>query len=202
MQLIYGTGNPAKLASMADMLRGLPVEILSPAQAGLRLPEVEESGNDPLQNARLKAQACYAAWGRPVFSCDSGLYLEGVDEGDQPGVRVRTVGGRRLDDVQMMAHYGALAARCGGVVAARYHNAICLIDGQGALHERCDESLRSARFGLCALSHARRVPGFPLDALSVDLTTGRYYYDLEDADWLTEACSEGMGFRAFFQSVL
>lgn len=201
MQFIYGTGNPAKIQSMADMLRGLPVEILSPIQAGLALPEVEESGNHPLVNARLKAQACYKAWQRPVFSCDSGLYLEGVDDSDQPGVRVRTVKGRRLNDEEMLAHYGALATRCGGTITARYHNAICMIDGQGTLHEACDESLRSARFGLCDVPHPKRVPGFPLDALAIELTSGKYYYDLEDAVWLNEECSEGQGFRKFFQSL-
>jgi 8-oxo-dGTP diphosphatase len=70
---LYGTGNPAKLQSMVSMLQGLPLRIVSPAQAGLSLPDVEESGSNPLENARLKALACHAAWRRAVFSCDSGL---------------------------------------------------------------------------------------------------------------------------------
>jgi hypothetical protein len=125
-----------------------------------------------------------------------------MEEWEQPGTRVRTVGGRRLSDEEMLSHYAALSARHGGLLHAQYHNAICLIDEQGRLHETCNETLRSAPFGLSATPHSRRDPGFPLDALSVELTTGKYYYDLEDAVWLNEECPEGLGFRGFFQALL
>lgn len=58
-RLIYGTGNPAKLTHMRDMLSPLPLEIAGiPSIAGT-LPEIDESGNDPLQNAVIKAEAYF-----------------------------------------------------------------------------------------------------------------------------------------------
>ena len=68
MRLLYGTGNPAKFEVMRETLAGLPVELVSPGQIGLTLPEVDESGRDPLQNACIKAQAYHRAAGMPVFS--------------------------------------------------------------------------------------------------------------------------------------
>ena len=40
---------------------------------------------DPLENARQKALAYYRICGQPVFSQDSGLYIEGLPKERQPG---------------------------------------------------------------------------------------------------------------------
>ena len=99
MELIYGTGNPAKLKFMRREIRGLPIELISLGQAaerdGVALADVEESGRDPLENARIKACAYYRLFRKPVFSCDSGLYLWDYQTGEmlpeevQPGIHVR-----------------------------------------------------------------------------------------------------------------
>ncbi len=199
---IYGTGNPAKLTSMRDMLQGLPVTIIGLRDLTISFPDVDETGNDPLENARIKAEAYHAMCGLAVFSCDSGLYIDGLEDARQPGVKVRTVDGRRLDDGQMLAHYGALARELGGRAIARYRNAICLIDERGRRYEAYDDSIWSELFGLCTEPHRDSVEGFPLDALSIELTTGKYYYDLKGFDWLANQSAEAAGFRAFFQRVL
>ena len=55
MELIYGTGNQAKLSAMQRTLEGLPVTIISLKQAVERekilLPEIDENGATPLENA-------------------------------------------------------------------------------------------------------------------------------------------------------
>jgi len=61
-----------------------------------------------------------------------------------------------------------------------------------------DMSIATEPFILVAEPHAKRVPGFPLDSLSVDITTGRYYYDLEEKDVST---SVDDGVRAFFNKI-
>ncbi len=47
--------------------------------------------------------------------------------------------------------------------------------------------------------HERKVEGFPLDRLSIDLRTGKYYYDLPDHD-LVQSTFEGS--KKFFEEVL
>ena len=61
-------------------------------------------------------------------------------------------------------------------------------------------SLASAPFLLAAAPHTKRVPGFPLDALSMDPVTHTYYYDMEDA--AAKSLFSYEGFKAFFRGIL
>ena len=47
--------------------------------------------------------------------------------------------------------------------------------------------------------HSKRVEGFPLDSLSIDIASGKYYYDLEVKDVST---SVDDGIRKFFSEIL
>lgn len=200
MKLLYGTGNPAKLDSMKRRLAGLDLEIVGLRDMGRKIPHVPEDGATPLENARQKALAYYDAFGIPVFSCDSGLYFEGVPEEIQPGVHVRTVNGVYLTDEQMIRHYGGLAERCGGL-KARYRNAICLVLHKNQIYESMDESLASVPFLLTGRPFPGKVQkGFPLDSLSVDIESGKYFYELEGEKVDQVAVEEG--FLRFFQDIL
>ena len=75
MRLLYGTTNPAKLSSMKQVLDKLSIDMIGLRDLNTPIPEVEETGNDPLENAVLKAHAYYDTFHLPVFSCDSGLYF-------------------------------------------------------------------------------------------------------------------------------
>ena len=110
-KLLYGTGNPAKLESMRRRLGGLQVEILGLEDMEREAPDVSEDGCTPLENARKKALAYHLFYGIPVFSCDSGLYFEGLPEELQPGVHVRTVNGRYLTDGEMLEYYSSMAEK-------------------------------------------------------------------------------------------
>lgn len=197
MKLLYGTGNHAKLESMRRRLKGLDLEILGLGDMEKEAPEVEENGKTPLENARQKALAYYEAFGIPVFSCDSGLYFEGVPDEDQPGVHVRTVKGRHLTDEEMLEHYGGLARKYGDL-RARYRNAVCLVTDRDHVYESMDESLASKVFLLTSVPHSRILhEGFPLDSLSVDPETGKYFYDLDETK--TDQVAVEDGFLNFFK---
>jgi XTP/dITP diphosphohydrolase len=188
--------------SMREELRGLDIQLIGLCDIPVAIPDVEEVGNSPLENACLKAKAYYQATGMAVFSCDSGLYIEGLADNLQPGVNVRTVGGRRLSDDEMIDYYANLAQSLGGQAVARYHNAICLVVDNNTVYAQFDESLASNRFLLTSIPHQKRQAGFPLDSLSVEIKTGKYYYDLEDLDHTENDQSKKQGFRAFFRKVL
>ena len=68
------------------------------------------------ENARQKALAYYRICGQPVFSQDSGLYIEGLPKERQPGVHVRRVNGVNLTDEQMRKYYKKIAAELGRAV--------------------------------------------------------------------------------------
>ena len=203
MKLLYGTGNLAKLSAMRNRLEQLDIELigLNDLRAeGKIIPEVIEDGNTPLENARLKAMAYYEAFQIPVFSCDSGLYFDSVPDEIQPGVHVRNVNGKCLSDDEMIDYYSGLVKAYGNLVA-RYRNAICFVMDDAHIYEAMEPSMESEKFILTDKPHSTiRKEGFPLDSISLDIKTNKYYYDLPE-DKLEQVAVED-GFLEFFKNVL
>ena len=203
MKLLYGTGNLAKLSAMRNRLEQLDIELigLNDLRAeGKIIPEVIEDGNTPLENARLKAMAYYEAFQIPVFSCDSGLYFDNVPDEVQPGVHVRNVNGKCLSDDEMIDYYSGLVKAYGNLVA-RYRNAICFIMDDIHIYEAMEPSMESEKFILTDKPHSTvRKEGFPLDSISLDIKTNKYYYDLPE-DKLEQVAVED-GFLEFFKNIL
>lgn len=203
MKLLYGTGNQAKLSMMKSRLEKIGIELigLNDLRAeGKIVLEVIEDGNTPLENARLKAMAYYEAFQIPVFSCDSGLYFDNIPDEVQPGVHVRNVNGKCLSDDEMIAYYSGLVKTYGNLLA-RYRNAICFVMDDTHIYEAMESSMESEKFILTDKPHSTvRKEGFPLDSISLDIKTNKYYYDLPE-DKLEQVAVED-GFLEFFKNVL
>lgn len=203
MKLLYGTSNPAKLSAMKIRLDSLAkkydIELIGLKDINLEIPQVPENGNTPLENAHQKAAAYYEAFHIPVFSCDSGLYFDNVPEQDQPGVHVRTVTGKRLTDEEMIAHYSALARKYKNLTA-RYKNAVSFVYNDEHIFEAMDPSMESTPFMITAKPHSFvRKKGFPIDSLSIDIKSGKYFYDLPEQEADQVAVEDG--FLQFFEGV-
>lgn len=196
MKLLYATGNPAKVTAMRNRLSALGIELIGLKDLNLAIPEVIEDGTTPLENASKKALGYYEVFQMPLFSCDSGLYLDGIPRELQPGIHVRTVNGKYLTDAEMLDYYSGLAVKYGDLTA-RYRNAICLILDKKHIYKAMEESMASKPFLITSKPHPRRKEGFPLDSLSIDIRTGKYYYDLEK-DELDQVAVED-GFLDFFK---
>ena len=132
------------------------------------------------------------------YSPDSGLYFDEVKEEEQPGIHVRRINGKELSDDEMIEYYASLAKRYGGRITGRYRNAIYFIMDENHHYSSMDMSIATEPFVLVAEPHVKRVEGFPLDSLSVDIGSGKYYYDLEVKDVST---SVDDGVRKFFTSI-
>lgn len=208
-EIIYGTGNNGKIAYIERALKGLPLQVIGLKEAaqakGILLPEIEETGNTQLENARIKAESYFELFKNPVFSCDSGLYLwnnmtgEPLPEAEQPGIHVRGRGGHRFTDEELLEHYIGLVKKY-GQIRARYKNAICLIWNEEIREESMAEDLWGDPFLLTDIPHKKRMPGFPLDSISLNLKTGKYFYDM-DGNLQDEVVSND-GFRHFFCNFL
>lgn len=168
MQILYGTGNQAKLSVMRKKLAALGIEVigLNDVKAqGKRIPEVMENGSTPLENARLKAMAY--------------------------------VNGKYLSDLEMEDYYTGLAKKYGNLVA-EYRNGICFVMDKEHIYESMEQTMYSEKFIITDSPHSEvRKEGFPLDSISIDMKTGKYYYDLAD-DTLEQLAVEE-GFLEFFQ---
>lgn len=199
MKLLFGTGNPAKLEVMQRRLEKLGIELIGLNDVGQPVPQIEENGDSPLENAEKKALGYYKAFGMPVFSCDSGLYIEGVPEEVQPGVHVRTINGKYLSDEEMLSYYTGLVQKYGNLTA-RYRNAICLIMDEEHIYKSMDDSMASEPFIITSKPHKNRKPGFPIDSISIDIRTGKYFYDLPRQNLDQMAVEDG--FLEFFQKYI
>lgn len=195
MKILYGTTNKAKLQAMRTALTSLDIEIIGLGDIDSALPDISENGKTPLENAEIKAKAYWEAFHMPVFSCDSGLYFDELKESEQPGLHVRRINGKELTDDEMIGYYAALAERHGGRITGRYRNAIYFILDETHHYSSMDMSIATESFILTKEPHQKRVDGFPLDSLSIDIETGKYYYDLDVKDVST---SVDDGVRAFF----
>ncbi len=200
MKVLYGTTNQAKLDSMKRITKSLGLEVIGLNELNQPLPEVEENGATPLENAEIKARAYYKAFSMPVFSCDSGLYFDGIEDALQPGVHTRRVNGKELTDDEMIAYYAGLAEKHNNQLVGRYRNAIYFMLDDTTCFSSMDDALATEPFILVSKPHEKRIEGFPLDSLSIDIATGKYYYDLEEKTVDQSAVEQG--FRAFFEKAL
>jgi len=91
-KLVLASHNPGKLAEIADFVGPFGVEVLSAAALGLAEPE--ETAEDFVGNARLKALVAAKASGLPALADDSGFSVAAL--GGAPGVfSARWAGARR-----------------------------------------------------------------------------------------------------------
>ena len=198
MRILYGTTNNGKLQAMEKSVRQLDIEIIGLNDLNCKIPLIEECGRTPLENAEIKARAYFEAFHMPVFSCDSGLYFDELTDEEQPGTHVRRVNGKELNDDEMIQHYSTLARKYGGKITGQYRNAIYFILDENHHYSSMDMSIATEPFVLVTKPHVKRVEGFPLDSLSIDIETGKYYYDIDVKDVST---SVDDGVRKFFIEV-
>jgi XTP/dITP diphosphohydrolase len=78
MKLLLGTNNPGKISEISDLLKGLPLELLTPTDLSLFL-QVNESGENYLENASLKARKWSLESGLACLADDSGLEVDALD---------------------------------------------------------------------------------------------------------------------------
>lgn len=90
-KLILSTGNPDKVKEIKDILKDLPVDILSKKDLGLGDLEIEENGNTLEENAIIKAKALAERIDGIVIADDTGLFVEYLN--GAPGVHSARYGG-------------------------------------------------------------------------------------------------------------
>ncbi len=100
-KLVLGTSNPGKLEELRALLRDVPFELISLADAGIE-HEVEETGATFEENATLKAETYCRLSGLPVLADDSGLEVDAL--GGEPGVRSSRYAGQEATDAQRIEY--------------------------------------------------------------------------------------------------
>jgi len=99
-KLLLATNNKGKLKELRVLFEGVPFDLVSPAQVGLKL-DIDESGKTYAANARVKALAFAKASGLLTLADDSGLEVDAL--GGAPGVLSSRYAGPDASDSQRVA---------------------------------------------------------------------------------------------------
>ncbi len=188
-KILIGTGNPSKLDYLRQLFAGTGIECISPADIGLGKFGAPEDRRTAEENAVEKALAWNAASDLPVMTLDAGLLFLDLpdDHPDQPGVHVRRAPGHIMDDEEMLGYFAQLVHRNGGRLRAAWQDSYCILKDR--------ENYRSFTFTrdmLVANSFLMvdtpcnmRVPGWPINSISIDPATGKYQPEMTAEDCRT-----------------
>jgi XTP/dITP diphosphohydrolase len=98
--LLLATTNQGKIREYRSLLAGIPYEILTPADCGIKA-EVVENGETYEQNASLKATTLASLSCLLTMADDSGIEVEAL--GGEPGVRSARYAGEKKTDAERNA---------------------------------------------------------------------------------------------------
>ncbi len=95
-KLIVSSGNKNKIKEIANILRDLPIEVLSKKDIGLENLEVIENGKTLEENSLLKARALFEKTKHMVIADDSGLFVDILN--GEPGIYSSRYAGEEGND--------------------------------------------------------------------------------------------------------
>ncbi len=138
-KLLLATNNPGKVREYKSLLRGIPYEIVTPAEQGITT-EIEEAGVSFEENARLKATTLSRESGLLSLADDSGLEVDAL--GGEPGVLSARYAGEGASDIDRINY---LLARLKDVPeekrTARFQCVVAIAAPDGAV-ELCSGECR------------------------------------------------------------
>nr|MBP3680333.1 hypothetical protein [Clostridia bacterium] len=107
-ELLFATGNASKFARFSEKLLKKGILLKSLKDININI-DVEENGKTAIENAIIKAKVYYEATKMTTVAMDDTMYIDDIPENKQPGVFVRRVNGKRLNDEEMIEYYTNLA---------------------------------------------------------------------------------------------
>ncbi len=100
-RLLIATLNRNKLNEYRELLAGLPFELVTLDDVGIR-EDVEENGTTFAENARIKANEYSRQSGLLTLADDSGLEVDAL--GGEPGVRSKRYAGENASDADRIVY--------------------------------------------------------------------------------------------------
>lgn len=180
-RVLFATENESKVKRFKDGLLKNGIEIITINDLDQKI-EIEENGKDAIENAIIKAKSYADICNYSVFAMDDNLYIDNIPLEKQPGMFVRRVNGKRLDDNEMIEYYSNLANEYGenGKLTCRWVYGIAVInDGVVSTYTWSKEDF----YIVSAPSHKIN-PGYPLNSISVNKKLNKYFTDITEEDKL------------------
>ena len=178
--IVFSTGNPTKAKRFSKGLLKYDIEVLSLKDLNIKI-DAEENGKNVIENALCKARECYKNTKMPTIGMDDSLYLEGIPEDMQPGLFVRRVNGKTLNDEEMLVHYKSLVKKYGknGKVNCKWIYGLAVIDENG---KESTYTWEKDNFYMVDIASEKINPGYPLNSISKYKDLDKYFTDTTDED--------------------
>ena len=179
-KIVFATGNPSKAKRFSKGLLKHNIEVISLKDLDLTL-DVEENGKNAIENALIKARECYKKTKMPSMGMDDTLYLENVPVEAQPGLFVRRVNGKTLNDEEMIEHYISLVKKYGqeGKLNCKWVYGLAVISGDGV---ESTYTWEKNDFYMVDKPSTIVNPGYPLNTISKYKTIDKYFTEMTSED--------------------
>ncbi len=181
IKVLFATGNETKAKRFSKGLEERGIEVITLKDIDVNI-DVEENGKDAIENALIKARAYSEVIDIPVFAMDDNLYLENVPLDKQPGMYVRRVNGKRLNDEEMIEHYTNMVKEYGidGKLVCRWVYGMAVInDGKESTYTWSKDD-----FYMVDKPSNKVDPGYPLNTISINKKINKYFTDITEEDKL------------------
>lgn len=178
-KVLFATGNESKAERFKKGLLENDIEIITLNDIEKNI-DIEENGKDAIENALIKARAYSNVYDLPVFAMDDNLYIDDIPEDKQPGMYVRRVNGKRLNDNEMIEYYSNLAHEYGknGKLTCRWVYGIAVIkDGKESTYTWSKED-----FYIVDKPSNKINSGYPLNTISINKKLNKYFTDMTEED--------------------
>ncbi len=173
MKVLFATTNPAKILKYKEALRKNNIDLITLNDLDIKI-DIEETGNDALENAYIKARAYFDRTGIPTIGMDNTLFIEELPVDKQPGTHVRRVNGKVLNDEEMITYYTSLVKEYGEKLCAKWIYGMVICTKKGIKkYTWCKD-----HFYFVSEPSFERNPGYPLDSISVLPEFNKYFLEL------------------------
>lgn len=187
-KVVFATENPAKAKRFSKGLLENNIEVISLKDLKINL-KVDENGRDAIENALIKARACYEETNMPSMGMDDTLYLENVPFEKQPGLFVRRINGNILNDEEMLNYYIDLVKQYGinGKIDCKWIYGLAVIDKDG---RESTYTWSKDNFYMVDKVSEKINPGYPLNSISKYKIIDKYFTDVTEEDLKTIQVNE------------
>ena len=178
MKLLFATSNISKVNRFKSKLEKHGIELISLKDIDLDI-DINENGNTAIENALIKARAYYKETNLPTIAMDDTLYFDNIPDDKQPGMYVRRVNGKRLNDEEMISYYSNLAKEYGRITARWIYGMALINNGKEYTYTWSKDD-----FYIVDKPTNKVDIGYPLNSISVNKKLNKYFTDMSEEDKL------------------
>lgn len=177
-QILFATTNKSKINDFKKNLFKYNIEVLSLEDLNIKI-DVNENGKSAIENALLKVRSCKKYTNLPIIGMDDSLFLEGVPEDIQPGLYVRRVSGKTLNDEEMIDYYTSIVKKYGinGRIDCKWVYGFALIDAD---RKEYTYSWCIDNFYMVEKPSNIIKPGYPLNSITKYKENNKYFDEIND----------------------